>query len=105
MTEKTIQEKIETLLEALTEFGYNVGLAFQIIDDILDVTGNAQVTGKTARADAARNKPTFPSLLGIRASRQRAAELCRAAVGELQGFPGDTAMLEWLASYAIERDN
>jgi len=89
----------------LQRFGDAMGLAFQVHDDILDVTGNSQITGKTSRADAARNKPTFPSVLGLEASRQRATALCRSAVAELEGFPGDTAMLGWLATYAIERDN
>jgi geranylgeranyl pyrophosphate synthase len=89
----------------LSRYGEAVGLAFQVHDDILDVTGNSKVTGKTARADAARNKPTFPSVLGIEASSRRAAELSRSAIAELEGFPGDTAMLEWLAAYFIERDN
>ncbi len=89
----------------LERFGECVGLAFQVHDDILDVTGNERLTGKTARADAARKKPTFPSVLGLEASRRKAAELCRAAIDELAGFPGDTGALEWLAAYAIERDN
>jgi len=93
------------LRDRLGHFGECVGLAFQVHDDILDVTGNSMVTGKPAHADAARNKPAFPSVLGMDASRRKAAELCEAAIGELHGFPGDTTVLEWLARYAINRDN
>ena len=93
------------LFERLDRYGDRVGLAFQIHDDILDVTGSSQETGKPAQADAARNKPTFPSVLGLDESRRTAARLCGEARAELRGFPGDTTALAWLAAYAIERSN
>jgi len=95
----------EDLHGKLQRFGDAVGLAFQIHDDILDVTGSPERTGKPSRADAARNKPTFPSVIGLQASRRKAGTLVAAALGELAGFPGDTAVLRWLAAYAIERDS
>ena len=55
--------------------------------------------------DAARNKPAFPSVIGLEASQRRARELCERAVDELHEFPGDTTVLEWLARYAIQRDS
>jgi farnesyl diphosphate synthase len=93
----------DELTGRLGRYGEAVGLAFQITDDLLDVTESSQQTGKPTHADAARNKPAFPSVLGIEASRSRAEELCARAIGELAGFPGDTALLEWLADYAIHR--
>jgi farnesyl diphosphate synthase len=93
----------DNLTARLARYGEAVGLAFQITDDLLDVTESSQRTGKPAHADAARNKPAFPSVLGIEASRERAETLCDRAAGELAGFPGDTSVLEWLADYAIHR--
>ena len=52
-------------LTAFSSYGECIGLAFQVHDDILDVTGNSDVTGKSTLADAALNKPTFPSILGL----------------------------------------
>ena len=89
----------------LERFGDRLGLAFQIHDDILDVTGCASTTGKASQADAARNKPTFPSLIGLEASREQASELVSSALDELKGLPGDTLVLEWLARYVIERES
>jgi geranylgeranyl pyrophosphate synthase len=62
----------DALVEALDVYARNLGLAFQIIDDVLDVEGSAEALGKTAGKDAARHKPSFPALHGIAASRQRA---------------------------------
>jgi farnesyl diphosphate synthase len=88
----------------LEAYGDCVGLAFQVHDDILDVTGNSEVTGKAVLADAALDKPTFPSILGLDASRQRARELRDQAIDHLAAVPGDTSMLAWLAAYVIRRD-
>ena len=63
-------------LDALKRFGADIGLAFQIQDDILDVEGETAVIGKSAGADIARNKPTYPSTVGLPAARARAQELC-----------------------------
>ena len=90
--------------EALAAYGACVGLAFQVHDDILDVTGDSALTGKTTLADAALEKPTFPSILGLEASRLRARELRDQAIAHLEPVNGDTSVLEWLASYVIRRD-
>jgi len=89
----------------LERFGDCVGLAFQIHDDILDVTGNSQTTGKSTQTDAANDKPTFPALIGLDASRRQAERLCEDAISELHGFPGESDALAWLAGYAINRDS
>jgi geranylgeranyl pyrophosphate synthase len=86
-------------------FGDYIGLAFQIHDDILDVTGNSLVTGKSTQADAALNKPTFPSILGLKESQQRAIALRNKAIESLEGVSGDTSVLTWLANYVISRDH
>jgi geranylgeranyl pyrophosphate synthase len=95
----------EDRVSRLDRYGACVGLAFQIHDDVLDVTASSQQTGKPSQADAARNKPAFPSVIGVEASRARAEELCAKAIEALEGFPGDTGMLRWLAEYAIHRDS
>ncbi len=91
-------------LETLKQFGDCVGLGFQIRDDILDVTGDTVNMGKSAHADAERDKPTFPSLIGLDASHQRAAKLRDEALACLEDLTGDTSTLAWLAEYMISRD-
>ena len=88
----------------MASFGECIGLAFQVHDDILDVTGNSELTGKSTLADAALNKPTFPSILGLENSRKRAHELHDEAISHLQYIDGDTECLSWLANYVINRD-
>jgi geranylgeranyl pyrophosphate synthase len=85
-------------------FGECIGLAFQVHDDILDVTGDSALTGKSTQADAALNKPTFPSILGLEESQRRAIALRDEAISSLEGFHGDTSTLIWLADYVVSRD-
>lgn len=91
-------------LRALTDFGYHVGLAFQIIDDILDVTQTSQQLGKTAGKDLAARKATYPSIVGLKKSRQLARRLTEKAFDALHLFRGRAAALEALAHYLLERD-
>jgi len=91
-------------LAHLSAFGESIGLAFQVHDDILDVTGNSEVTGKSTLADAALNKPTFPSILGLDNSRKRAHDLRDEATFHLQHINGQKDCLAWLADYVISRD-
>ncbi|HAM71834.1 MAG TPA: farnesyl-diphosphate synthase [Verrucomicrobiales bacterium] len=91
-------------LRGLTEFGYNVGLAFQIIDDILDVTQSSETLGKTAGKDTAAQKATYPSLLGLDASKLEAARLTDRAFKALKVFRGRATALEALARYLLQRD-
>ena len=92
------------VVNALRRFGDCVGLGFQIRDDILDVTGDTACLGKSAHADAERDKPTFPSLIGLDASQHRAARLRDEALACLESLSGDTSILAWLANYMINRD-
>lgn len=91
-------------IHALSRFGQLTGLAFQIFDDLLDVTGSSEVTGKPSQADAARSKPAFPAIMGVEKSLRRAHELRDQALMELIHLPGKTDTLEWLAAYAVDRD-
>ncbi|HSG69316.1 MAG TPA: farnesyl diphosphate synthase [Planctomycetaceae bacterium] len=89
----------------LNEFGKRVGLAFQIADDLLDVSGNVKKTGKQIHKDADRGKLTYPSLLGIEESRQRAEQLIAEARQHLEAFGDNGQRLDALASFIIERDH
>ena len=90
-------------LQALTDFGYNVGLAFQIIDDILDVTQTSEQLGKTAGKDTAAQKATYPSIVGMAKSHQIAAQLTARAFKALDHFKGKAVALEALADYLLKR--
>jgi geranylgeranyl diphosphate synthase type II len=90
-------------LEALTKFGHALGLAFQVIDDILDVTQSTEVLGKTAGKDEAVEKSTYPSILGLEASRKEAARLTKAAMDALKPFGKKAARLQEIASHMLER--
>lgn len=94
-----------TQLKALTAFGYNVGLAFQVIDDILDVTQSTEKLGKTAGKDEAVEKTTYPSIVGLKKSRKIAAELTEKAFESLKPFRGKAIALEGLATYLLNRDH
>jgi geranylgeranyl diphosphate synthase type II len=91
-------------LKALTDFGYHVGLAFQVIDDILDVTQTSEQLGKTAGKDTKAQKATYPSILGLKKSRMIAANLTARAFAALKPFRGKAVALESLADYLLKRD-
>lgn len=91
-------------LKALTDFGYHVGLAFQVIDDILDVTQTSEKLGKTAGKDLTSQKATYPAIVGLEKSRRIARELTEKAYAALQPFRGRAAALEALADYLLKRD-
>jgi geranylgeranyl pyrophosphate synthase len=89
--------------DALEGYSEDIGLAFQIQDDILDVEGSTEDLGKTAGADAARDKPTYPSVLGLEIAKTRARELQRRACDRLAIFGGRASILVWLASFVVDR--
>ena len=91
-------------LQALTDFGYNVGLAFQIIDDILDITQTSAQLGKTAGKDTKAQKATYPSIIGLEKSRVIARRLTDRAFGALKIFRGRAEALEALATYLLQRN-
>ncbi len=90
-------------LAALSRFGRNIGIAFQIKDDILDVEGDTEVIGKPAGSDESLDKATYPALFGIDASTDRCDELLASALEDLSGFGDSAAPLHWLARYIIDR--
>jgi len=91
-------------LKALTEFGYNVGLAFQVIDDILDVTQTSEKLGKTAGKDTKAQKATYPAIVGLERSRKIAEQLTQRAFDSLKVFRGKAVALESLARFLLRRD-
>jgi geranylgeranyl diphosphate synthase type II len=90
-------------LQALTEFGNKIGLVFQIVDDILDVTSSSAILGKTAGKDAKVKKATYPAFYGIEASRQKACELVASALEDIQGFGENAESLRGLAQFIVNR--
>ncbi|MFZ6655308.1 polyprenyl synthetase family protein [Undibacterium sp. TJN19] len=88
---------------ALDQYAAAIGLAFQVVDDVLDATADSATLGKTAGKDAADNKPTFVSLMGLDASRQLARQLCHDAHAALQGFGDKAQRLHELADLIVER--
>ncbi len=92
-------------LRALTDFGYHVGLAFQVVDDILDVTRTSEELGKTAGKDLAAQKATYPSILGLEKSRKVAAGLTGKAFAALKPFGGRAQALDAIAHYLLHRLN
>ena len=88
---------------ALARYGALVGLAFQIIDDVLDVTATTAQLGKTAGRDAQHLKSTYPALLGIGRARTRAMLLAADACKDLREAWVSHGELEWLARYAVQR--
>ena len=91
-------------LQALTDFGYHVGLAFQVIDDILDVTQTSEQLGKTAGKDTKAQKATYPAIVGLEKSRRIAGQLTQRAFAALKIFQGRAVALEALAEFLLQRD-
>ena len=94
----------EPHVEALRHFGADVGLAFQVADDVLDVTGTSADLGKTAGKDVASAKSTYVRLLGVDAARAEADRLAQAAVAHLDRAGVPSTALGALARYIVERD-
>ena len=92
-------------LEALTEYARQLGLAFQITDDILDVVGDESKIGKPVGSDEKNEKATFPVLFGLEQSRRMAREAVEAAVSALAPFGERGAVLAALATYLLERES
>ncbi len=93
------------LADRLDHYAACVGLAFQIRDDILDVEGNTAQLGKTQGKDATQGKATYPALLGLAESRERAESLCHDALQSLSGFGAGADPLRWIARYIVGREH
>jgi len=90
-------------LSALETYGHCIGLAFQIRDDLLDIEADTEQLGKTAGKDVAANKPTYPAILGVEASRAELAALTARALDAIAGFGDAAAHLRALARFVAER--
>jgi len=92
-------------LQAFTRYAERIGLAFQIIDDILNVEGKAIALGKSTGTDLSRGKATYPSLLGLEESKRRATELVQLAVESLKPYGPEADPLREIARFIIARKN
>jgi geranylgeranyl diphosphate synthase type II len=92
-------------VQKLTRYSQNIGLAFQIIDDILDITATQEQLGKTAGKDLTAQKVTYPSLWGIEESRAKAQHLVAEACAELASYGEKAIPLQALAHFIINRNN
>jgi geranylgeranyl diphosphate synthase type II len=92
----------EEALEAITQFGQHLGLAFQIVDDVLDVTSTPEQLGKQTNKDADKGKNTYPALLGLEKSRAQAKAELESALRSLELVP-NRAELSLLARFVVDR--
>lgn len=95
----------EQQLSALARFGEHIGLAFQVVDDILDVTADSTTLGKTSGKDTLANKPTYVSLLGLEGARQKAKALLDDALAALDELGENAESLRSLARYIVDRQH
>ena len=91
--------------QSLLKYGAQIGLAFQITDDILDLEGDEDKLGKPLGSDLKQDKATYPKLFGLEGSRRLAREACDAALAALADFDGHADPLRALAHYIVERDS
>ncbi|WP_204103555.1 MULTISPECIES: geranylgeranyl diphosphate synthase CrtE [Spirulina sp. CCY15215] len=90
-------------IQKLTRYAQNIGLAFQVIDDILDITATREELGKTAGKDVAAQKATYPSLLGLEASQNKAEQLIEEAIAQLRDYETKAEPLRALARFITSR--
>jgi len=98
--DKRHKDKVTT---SLKNYAYNFGMAFQIIDDVLDVIGDEEQIGKPVGSDEANNKSTYPSIMGLDDSKTAAVTHSQKAISCLEVLPGDSSYLQYLAEYLISR--
>jgi len=98
--------KIDTeTLAKLDKYAQCIGLAFQVQDDVLDLTADTDTLGKTQGADLALNKPTYPALMGLAAAQQKAVDLIDLALAQLDDLSFNTQALAALASFVVQRSH
>jgi geranylgeranyl pyrophosphate synthase len=91
--------------DSLDLFARDIGLVFQIRDDLLEVEQDTATLGKSAASDADNNKSTYPSVLGIEGARQRADEIYTGALAALRAAGDNSAGLEWIADFILRRSH
>ncbi|KJU84000.1 geranylgeranyl pyrophosphate synthase [Candidatus Magnetobacterium bavaricum] len=100
-----LSEADEQTLRGLKRYGEGIGLAFQVVDDILDVTGTTEELGKTKGADDSRGKMTYPALYGIERSKSIAEDLITTALDAIQPMGKKALWLKEIATYLTRRTN
>ena len=90
-------------VETIRKYGRSIGLAFQIVDDILDIVSTTEELGKDAGSDVERGKATYPALLGLEKSRERARELYEESISALDALEYDTSLFRAIAAFIITR--
>jgi farnesyl diphosphate synthase len=90
-------------LLVLDQYAAAIGLAFQVQDDVLDVIADTETLGKQQGADIARDKPTYPAILGLEAAQHKAQDLVEQALAALQHLSGPTQALAGLARFVVQR--
>ena len=93
----------ESDMEIIRNYGRSIGLAFQIVDDILDIVSTTEELGKDAGSDIEKGKATYPSIVGLEKSRERARELYEESIKALDSLTCDTSILRSIAAYIITR--
>lgn len=101
----TVAGATEEDLEYITKYAKNIGLAFQIVDDILDIVGDEKILGKPIGSDIENHKSTYPALVGLDKSREIAKNLIEEAKDSISKLSGDSTFLKDLADYIISRDH
>lgn len=92
-------------LKNLVSYGEHIGLAFQVADDILDIEGTSEELGKTAGADIAAGKATYPAIIGLKESKELAEDLIDKALKSVEGYNDKATALKEIAKYVITRTN
>ncbi|MXN87617.1 (2E,6E)-farnesyl diphosphate synthase [Pasteurella canis] len=93
----------QTLEQQLQRYAEAIGLAFQVQDDILDIEGESEITGKNIGSDLISDKSTYPKLLGLNVAKQKAQQLYQTAITELNSLPFDTTALHAMAEFVVNR--
>jgi geranylgeranyl pyrophosphate synthase len=96
--------KDQKIFQALKTYGENIGLAFQIHDDILDITGSVENLGKTSKKDLDQQKVTYPALLGLECARSKSYEAHRQAIDAIESIALQHGQLKSIADFIIGRD-
>jgi geranylgeranyl pyrophosphate synthase len=91
-------------VEQVCHYAHCIGLAFQIRDDILDIESDTETLGKPQGSDQARNKPTYPNLLGLAGAKQAASDLYTEAMDSIEPLGEGAGMLRWVADYIVNRN-